>query len=156
MTKLNLIVLLCTVIIFFVQCNSPHYYQEQQIIGESWNKDSAVKFEFEVTDSTSIYNIALLTRNTNEYPYSNLYLFTKLVNPKGEEFIDTLQYFLAYQDGEWIGKGKNLKELYLVYRENLPIKDTGKYQLSISHGMRETNLTGINDISLIVNKNEPQ
>lgn len=156
MTNLKKIVLPCIVFMLFVQCNSPHYFQEQKAIGETWNKDDVIQFDFEIKDTVSTYNFALLTRNTNEYPYSNLYLFTKLVNPKGEEFIDTLQYFLAFQDGEWIGKGKNLKELYLVYRENLPIKDTGKYQLSISHGMRDINLKGINDISLIVNKNEPQ
>ena len=156
MIKLSNLVLFCTLILLFVQCNSPHFYQDQQNIGESWNKDQAIKFEFDIKDSTSNYNLFLLSRNTNDYPYSNLYLFTKLVNPKGEEFTDTLQYYLAFQDGEWIGKGKNLKEIYLMYRENLPIKDTGKYQLSIWHGMRDTNLSGINDLSLIVDKTEGQ
>lgn len=156
MKKLNKLLLICAAFIFCVQCNSPHFYQDQKSIGESWNKDQALKFEFEIKDTVGKYNISLLSRNTNDYPYSNLYIFTKLVDPKGQEYTDTLQYYLAFQDGEWIGKGNNLKEIYLVYRENLAIKDTGKYQLSIWHGMREENLKGIEDISLIVDKTNAQ
>lgn len=145
-----LMVLICFVLV--VQCDSPHFYQEQVATQNNWNKDAAVTFDFEVKDSIGKYDFYLLSRNNNEYPYSNLYLFTKLTTPKGETFTDTLQYYLAFQDGEWVGKGNSLKELYLLYRENVSLKDTGNYQLSVWHGMREENLSGIEDISLIVDK----
>ncbi|MBA5629174.1 gliding motility lipoprotein GldH [Moheibacter lacus] len=145
-----LMVLICFVLV--VQCDSPHFYQEQVATQNNWNKDAAVTFNFEVKDSIGKYDFYLLSRNNNEYPYSNLYLFTKLTTPKGETFTDTLQYYLAFQDGEWVGKGNSLKELYLLYRENVSLKDTGNYQLSVWHGMREENLSGIEDISLIVDK----
>lgn len=150
--KINswLMVLICFVLV--VQCDSPHFYQEQVATQNNWNKDAAVTFDFEVKDSIGKYDFYLLSRNNNEYPYSNLYLFTKLTTPKGETFTDTLQYYLAFQDGEWVGKGNSLKELYLLYRENVSLKDTGNYQLSVWHGMREENLSGIEDISLIVDK----
>src|SRR5690606_2999341 len=129
-------------------------YQEQKSVsGSTWNKDSALTFNFEIKDTAKTYNFSFLSRNTNDYPYSNFYIFTKLINPKGEEFTDTLQYYLAFQDGEWIGKGQHLKELFLVYRENISLKDTGEYKLSVWHGMRDENLIGIQDISLIVDKN---
>ncbi len=153
MTKISLYSVLFTAFLFFTQCDSPHYYQEQKSVGKEWNKDSAVTFNIEIKDTTDAYNFLFLSRNTNEYPYSNLYVFTKLIDPKGQEFSDTLQYYLAFQDGEWIGKGQNLKELYLVYRENISLKDTGVYKLSVWHGMRDENLTGIEDLSLIVDKN---
>lgn len=140
--------------LLLTQCESPHYYQEQKSVADSkWNKNSALTFNFEIKDTAETYNFSFLSRNTNDYPYSNFYIFTKLINPKGEEFTDTLQYYLAFQDGEWIGKGQNLKEIYLVYRENISLKDTGKYKLSVWHGMRDENLIGIQDISLIVDKN---
>lgn len=154
--KINLYSVLFAAFLFFTQCESPHFYQEQKSLGEKWNKDAAVTFNFEIKDTTDAYNMSFLTRNTNEYPYSNLYIFTKLIDPKGQEYSDTLQYYLAFQDGEWIGKGQNLKELYLVYRENVALKDTGKYKLSVWHGMRDENLIGIKDISLIVDKNKAQ
>ena len=139
-------------LVCLVQCDSPHFYQEQISTRNNWNQDSAVTFQFEVKDTVGKYDFFLLSRNNNEYPYNNLYLFTRLTNPKGEKFTDTLQYYLAFQDGEWVGKGNSLKELYLLYRENISLKDTGLYKLSVWHGMREENLKGIEDLSLIVDK----
>src|SRR5690606_16921352 len=131
MTKIKLYTILFAAFLLFTQCESPHHFQEQTAFGESWNKNAAATFNFEIKDTADAYTVTLLTRNTNDYPYSNLYIFTKLTDPKGQEFTDTLQYYLAFQDGEWIGKGKNLKQLYLVYRENVSIKDTGNYKLSV-------------------------
>lgn len=137
----------------FVQCDSPHFYQQQASTQNNWDKDAALNYDFEVTDSGK-YDFYLLTRNDNEYPYSNLYLFTQMTTPKGEIFTDTLQYYMAFQDGEWVGTGNSLKELYLLYRENVSLKDTGVYKLSVWHGMREDRLIGIEDISLIVDKKD--
>lgn len=136
----------------FVQCDSPHFYQNQVSTQNNWDKNAAASFEFEVKDTVGRYNFYLVTRNNNEYPYSNIYLFTRMTAPKGEVFIDTLQYFLAFQDGEWVGTGSSLKEAYLVYREKVALKDTGKYKLQVWHGMRDDKLIGIEDISLIVDK----
>jgi gliding motility-associated lipoprotein GldH len=153
MMKISKCLLISAFAFLFVQCDSPHFYQEQRSVHNNWNKDSAVSFQFEIKDTTQKYSFFLLSRNNNEYAYSNLYLFTELTSPAGEKFTDTLQYYLAFQDGEWVGKGNSLKELYLLYRENVSLKDTGKYQLSVKHGMREDNLKGIEDLSLIVDKN---
>lgn len=150
--KINKLLLLLASLTLFVQCDSPHFYQQQESTKNNWKKSEALKFEFEVKDSLGIYDIFLLSRNNNEYEYSNLYLLTEMKFPNGEVFKDTLQYFLAYQDGEWIGNGGKLKELFLLFRENISLKDTGKYVLEVKHGMREENLVGIEDISLIVDK----
>lgn len=150
--KINKLIFFLSIGLVLTSCESPHYYQQQLSTHNDWNKDSALHFQFQIKDTIGKYDLFLLNRNNNEYPYSNLYLFTKLTNPKGEEFDDTLQYYLAFQDGEWVGKGNSLKELYLLYRENVSLKDTGTYHLSIWQGMREDKLKGIEDISLIVDK----
>lgn len=150
--KISNIFWIMAVAFLFIQCDSPHYYQQQSALNNSWNKDSKVQFQFEVKDTTANYDLFLLSRNNDEFPYSNLYLFTELTTPNGEKFTDTLQYYLAYQDGEWVGSGNRLKELYLLYREKISLKDTGQYKLSVWHGMREDQLIGIEDLSLIVDK----
>lgn len=150
--KISKAIVFLATALFFVQCDSPHYTQQLKSTGDHWNKDSALSFDFEVKDTTAKYNFYLLSRNNNQYPYSNLYLITEFSNPDGEKFKDTLQYFLSYPDGEWVGKGNSLKELYLLYRENISFKDTGKYKLKVWHGMREDRLVGIEDLSLIVDK----
>lgn len=146
------LIMTVTVAVLFIQCESPHFYQQQRSAGESWDKDSALIFEFEIKDTAAKYDFFLLNRNNNEYAYSNLYLLTELENPAGGKFTDTLQYFLSFPDGEWIGKGNSLKELFLLYRENVSLKDTGYYRLSVRQGMREDRLRGIEDLSLIIDK----
>lgn len=152
MMKINSLMGVLVSCMLFVQCDSPHFYQNQVSTQNNWDKNAAASFEFEVKDTVGRYNFYLVTRNNNEYPYSNIYLFTRMTDPKGEVFIDTLQYFLAFQDGEWVGTGSSLKEAYLVYREKVALKDTGKYKLQVWHGMRDDKLIGIEDISLIVDK----
>lgn len=154
--KISKLLLILASALLFIQCDSPHYYQQQKSVHNNWNKDSAVTFQFEVEDTLTTYDFFLLTRNNDEFPYSNLYLFTELTTPKGEKFTDTLQYYLAFQDGEWVGSGNRLKELYLLYRENISLKDTGEYKLSVWHGMRDNQLVGIEDISLIVDKSDSE
>lgn len=139
---------------FFIQCKSPHFHQQNVAIENDWGMDESAKFSFEISDTAGHYDFYLLSRNNNEYPYSNLYLFTRLKSPTGNTYTDTLQYYLAYQDGEWIGTGNSLKELYLLYRENISLKDTGTYELSVWHGMREDRLIGIEDLSLIIDKKD--
>ena len=150
--KISSLIGMLALFMLFVQCDSPHFYQNQVSTQNNWDKDAPVNFEFEVKDSLGKYDFYLLSRNNNQYPYSNLYLFTKMTTPKGETFQDTLQYFLAAPDGEWVGKGNSLKELYLLYREETALKDTGTYKLQVWHGMREEKLIGIEDLSLIVEK----
>lgn len=140
--------------LFFVQCESPHYYQELRSTGGNWEKNTPLDYEFEISDTAALYDFYLLSRNNNRYPYSNLYLITEFSNPAGEKFNDTLQYFLSFPDGEWIGDGNSLKELFLLYRENISFKDTGNYKLKVWQGMREDQLAGIEDLSLIVDKKE--
>lgn len=153
MTKIHSWIMILGIAFVFIQCDSPHYYQEQISTQNKWDKDQALSFDVEVKDSGN-YDFYLLSRNNNEYPYSNLYLFTQMITPTGEIYSDTLQYYLAFQDGEWVGTGNSLKELYLLYRENVSLKDTGVYKLSVWHGMREDKLIGIEDLSLIVDKKD--
>ncbi|MEG1386762.1 MAG: gliding motility lipoprotein GldH [Algoriella sp.] len=147
--------LLFIVIFLLFSCEAKHYYQDTKDVKDQWKNNQPQTFTFEVKDDKpAAINIGFVLRNNTSYEYSNLYLFTKFIDPKGNEMIDTLQYYIANPDGSWIGKGMTTKEMMLVYREKLPIKDTGRYQLKVWQGMRTKNLKGIEDISLIVDKAE--
>jgi len=139
--------------LLLIGCENKHYYQETKDIKNQWGSKNPIEFTFDIKDSTSNnINLGFVLRNNTDYEYSNLYLFTKFIDPKGNEMIDTLQYYIANPDGTWIGKGMGTREMVLVFRENLPIKDTGTYKLKVWHGMRTDKLKGIEDISLIVDQ----
>ena len=137
----------------FTACESKHYYQETKDVKGEWESKKPVEYAFDVKDSTlGKVNLGFVLRNNTDYEYSNVYLFTKFIDPKGNEMVDTLQYYIANPDGSWIGKGMNTKEMLLVFREKLAVKDTGTYKLKVWHGMRTDKLKGIEDISLIVDQ----
>jgi len=145
--------LVLPLVLIIFSCESKHYYQDNKDLSEGWKKDVPQDFSFHVSDTTDIkVNLAFLLRNQNDYEYSNLYLFTNIKDPKGNSMSDTLQYYIANPDGSWIGKGFSSKEQVLVIRENLPLKDTGTYKITVKQGMRTDNLKGLKDISLIVDK----
>lgn len=130
-----------------------NYYEHTTLIENQWKKDSAVVFTIPVQEKGGAFDIFMVLRNNNDYPYSNIYFFTELTSPKGKKMIDTLEYQLAYPSGEWIGSGMGgIKQNTLVYKENFMLKDTGTYQIKIKQAMRDNPLKGIEDMGLIVEK----
>ncbi len=118
-----------------------------------WHKDSIASFNIPTLDSLKSFNLFMNVRNDNTYKYSNLFLITSLEYPNGKKEVDTLEYEMAYPNGEWIGTGGHLIENKLWFKENFSFKEKGIYKINISHAMRENGkekgvefLRGINDI----------
>ena len=130
------------------------YFEEVAKIGNEWKSSDVKTFNVPVKNINSKYTMYFILRNNSQYPFSNVYLFTQLKSPKGETIVDTLEYQVAYPTGEWMGFGMgDIKQNTLVYKENLSLKDTGVYEISVSQAMRELKLSGIEDISLMIEKN---
>lgn len=130
------------------------YFEEVAKVENSWKSNDFKTFKVPVKNAKHEYTMYFIMRNNNEYPYSNIYLFTELKSPSGEVVADTLEYQLAYPNGEWMGFGMGeIKQNTLVYKEKLALKDTGIYEINVSQAMREIDLTGIEDISLMIEKN---
>lgn len=130
------------------------YFEEVANIHNSWKSTDFKTFNFPVKQTEQSYNLFFVLRNNNDYQYSNIYFFTSFKSPSGEIIADTLEYQVAYPDGKWMGFGMgDIKQNTLVYKENLALKDTGIYQVNVVQAMRESDLKGIEDISLMIEKN---
>ncbi|MBV7440358.1 gliding motility lipoprotein GldH [Weeksellaceae bacterium TAE3-ERU29] len=152
--KINFLYLIVGFLSVIVGCESSNnYYQKEVLLSNQWQADSAVTFDVPVKSPKENYDIFMILRNNNEYPYSNIYFFTEFISPTGNKIIDTLEYQLAYSNGKWIGSGmSDIKQNTLVYKENINLPDTGTYKLRIKQAMRENPLIGIEDIGLIIEK----
>lgn len=135
-------------------------YESIESIG--WHKDSIQEFELPIMDSIAEYNMYFNIRNSNDYPFSNLYVISTIEYPNGKNQVDTLEYEMALLDGKWLGEGgSSIKESKLWYKENFKFKEDGKYKISIAQAMRKngsvdgiTFLKGITDVGLRVEKKE--
>ena len=144
--------------LFFVallaSCDSERTFDEYRSLPDGWHKDSLVSFTFQNPDTLRAYDLFINIRNNNEYPFSNLYLITEMNFPNGKTIADTLEYEMAYPNGDWLGEGfTDVKESKLWYKENVRFNEVGAYTLYIRHAMRKNGavdgmetLKGINDV----------
>lgn len=141
---------------FFVSCDKKQVFDEyKSISGGTWNKDSIVGFDVEMTDTVARYNLFVNVRNNNAYPYNNMYLIVEMMQP-GTNIakVDTLQYQMANPDGSLMGEGfTDIKENKLWYKENVNFPKPGKYRFNIQQAVRQSGkiggvqkLDGITDI----------
>lgn len=133
--------------------------QTKDINQKVWHRDSIVSIQFKPQDTVQIYNLSFLIRNDNTYPYANIFLIAKMTN-KREEIIDTLEYAMADEKGNWLGSGIwDIKESKLVYKKNYKFKDALPVTISVGHAVRKTGqilgdeeVPGIKTIGIIIEK----
>ncbi len=142
----------------FVSCMSDIVVSETKSLPGYWDKEERIEFVIPQLDSLKKYNVFLNVRNTNEYPFNNLFLIVSLDFPHGKTIVDTLEYKMAYPNGEWMGQGiSNVLENKLWYKENVSFFENGNYNITITHAARNngevegvSQLEGITDVGYSV------
>ncbi len=124
-------------LLMLVSCDSKMLTGEMVELPGSWHKDEVVTFQIPQMDSLKKYDLFLHLRNTNDYPFNNIFLIASIEFPHGLTVTDTLEYRMANPDGTWLGTGiGTVKESKLVYKENVSFFEEGVYTLSVSHAVR--------------------
>jgi gliding motility-associated lipoprotein GldH len=139
-----------------VSCNNDIIFEKNKKIDEgTWDYKKPVKFEVNIKDTLTLHNFYVNVRNSGEYPYINLYLFIRTILPDKRMAVDTIEFMLADEKGEWHGSGLgDIKSLQILFKENLRFLQAGKYIFVFRHGMRKKSLKGIMDIGLTIEKTE--
>jgi gliding motility-associated lipoprotein GldH len=121
-------------------CSCDNQYIDSQshtFPATSWSIEEPVMFAFESPDTTAVYDLFLHLRNNQDYQYKNLWMITHIKFPQGKIVTDTLQYPMANAQGEFLGDGRNIVENKLWLKEGIRFRESGTYQLSLNHAMRE-------------------
>ena len=141
-------------IIACYSCNSDAVYQKNYEIEQGiWHYKNKLEFEVNVTDTLSLNDFYISLRNTNDYPYQNLYLYIKTILPNNRIAMDTVECILADDKGKWLGSGLgDIKSNKILFRKELRFVNAGKYLFIIQHGMRKEELEGVIDVGLIIQK----
>lgn len=135
----------------FFSCQKPNFYEQYQVVeNKAWGKDKEYYFTFRIDDISKPYNLSLQIRNNNLYPYQNLWVFILEEPPIGPVGRDTVECMLADEFGKWYGHGISLYESSFPIRENYYFPHKGQYSFGIRQAMRDSSLTGIQEIGLQV------
>ncbi len=146
-------------ILLFISCDQNRVFDNYHTVQNiGWNTDSIQQFSLPVMDSLKNYNLYFNIRNSNKYPFSNLFVIASIDYPNGKKQVDTLEYEMALPTGKWLGTGgASVKENKLWYKNNFQFKEKGTYKVSIAQAMRAngsaegvTYLKGITDVGLRV------
>ncbi len=130
--------LLATIVL--VSCGRSSVYDQSLEIGEAgWHEDSIMVFDdVVISDTVSPFNFYINLRHSEDYRYSNFYLFLNTKLPNGHTSRDTIELILADNTGKWYGKGfGHIKDNRVLVREGLVFPLKGKYKFSIEQAMRE-------------------
>lgn len=150
----NFASLLILISLVLFACNANRVYEDYYTTAsDGWHKDSTAAFTFEISDTSSLYNLYINTRNLENYGYSNLWLFTSITAPDGSVLGDTVEFQLALPNGKWTGKGTSgVYHNQYIYRQEVYFPMSGAYTFSINQGMRETRLDGLRNVGISVEK----
>ncbi|MFP4488769.1 MAG: gliding motility lipoprotein GldH [Bacteroidales bacterium] len=153
----NILILLGIVLLYSaitVSCSPGDVYTDSRKIPEySWDKDHELQLKADIQDTISTFDINLVIRTNNNYPYRNIFLFIKTLSPAGQSITDTVEYYLADEKGNWYGSGLgDVNDLSVPFKTSVTFPGSGSYTFNIRHGMREEKLEGVTDIGIRINK----
>lgn len=153
---------LWVLVVILVSCgkNKVVFSKSQEMDG-TWDEKETVSFEIPPLDSLKTYNLYVNIRNTNDYPFNNVFLIVSMEFPHGKTIVDTLEYRMAHPDGSWMGRGiGNVKENKLWYKENVQFQEMGNYVVEIQQAVRKKGdiegvykLEGIADVGFTIEEN---
>lgn len=156
---ITLSILLAGLSLLFSGCdNNTIFNEKKDIPNYVWNKDNRVSFEFEITDTASVYDVILDLRHTNFYPFSNIWLMVYTTYPDNPEpSSQRLELTLADKDGRW--KGECIGDICddeLYIQENAFFDKPGKYGIAFDQIMRTDDLATIMSVGLRIVKTGPK
>ena len=94
----NLLIALSVGLLFSLQsCGEKSVYNEyNKIATVGWDFGTPVRFETEINDTLSAYDITIQVRNNTDYAYQNFWIFVESTSPSGIVAKDTLEFLFKY------------------------------------------------------------
>jgi gliding motility-associated lipoprotein GldH len=133
-------------------CSKNVVYTQYQQIDENtgWAKSNLLKFDFEAKDTNQLYDVYINVRNTETYPFRNLFMFLHTTYPNGTKITDTVECILADDRGKWLGSGMgNLFDNTILFKKNARFHQLGKYNFAFEQAMRFGDKNTLDPLPLI-------
>lgn len=142
--------------LFFCSCNRKEYYGEVTMLpNEKWSIDNPLHFKVNIEDSMQYFNMYILLRNTTDFETQNFYVFMKTKYPDGHIEQDTLGFILCDKFGKWTGKGNGrLKDNKFLFQPKVRFPYRGEYTFTVTQGMRDDVVQGIESFGIVLEKFE--
>lgn len=129
------------------------YHSYHHFPKEGWAKSDTILLDLHITDSVaSNAEITFLIRNKTNYPYQDFSAMLLHNMPDSTNWRNyNLNFVLADKDGRWSGSGWGGLYQSSVSLGNVYVAP-GTYTFKVIHQMQDEQLTGVNDIGILIEK----
>lgn len=136
--------------VFLLACGEASFFEgNEPVQGGEWKAGDNKSFTVSIDDSSKYYDFFIDFRNTESYPYRDIYFFMKYTLPQGGVALDTIHYYLQDQENRWRGNlSGSLVSHHVLVKQRTRFPRKGNYIISLQHGMRDEVLNGITDIGI--------
>lgn len=141
-------------VLYFSSCKTNDFFERNiSIPNQAWERSFKPSVSFDISDTTSLYNIYVTLRHTHAYSYNNIWLNIAFQLPGDTAKQQRVEIPLASGDG-WLGTG--MDDIYEVRRLITPqpfqFKRTGKTTFTLEQIMRENPLNHVINAGIRVEK----
>ncbi len=153
--KIMKIYLFCFLILFVASCGRVDVFEKNATIPTyAWSRNYHATGAFEITDTIALYNIYVVLRHLDKYPYNNIWLNIGLQSPGDSMYNQKVNLTLGNDLNGWEGTGMNdiWEVRKLISGQPRRFKKNGQYAFDISHIMRDEPLKGIMSAGIRVEK----
>lgn len=142
-------------VLCLVSCSQMQLYEKNITIPNyKWHSTNTVSGSFDITDTSSTYNIYLVIRHLDAYKYNNIWLDIGFQAPGDNIFNEKREFILATDATGWYGEG--MDDIWEVRSKlnNLPrkFKKKGTYNFTVSQIMRDNPLSNVISIGLRIER----
>lgn len=146
---------LVVILVTALSCETIDVFEKNVNIPEhAWSGSYQPEIHFEVTDTTSLYNIYVVLRHTNAYRYNNIWLNIYTTLPGDTTRKERLDLRLATDDKGWLGTGMDdiFEHRILITRQPVTFPKSGRYTFRLEQIMREEPLQYVMNAGIRVEK----
>ena len=128
--------------------------------GTAWSSTFQPQFKFEISDTAAAYQLFLLIRHTDAYPFSNIWINMDSRGPHDTSFRKVrVEVPLAATSGQWLGRGMGeiWEQRGAIKSLQMPafFPHKGLYTVRLTQDMRRDPLPEILTIGLRLEKLPP-
>ncbi len=151
--NLSRYLILAVFVAVFASCQTIDVYEKTTAFStHQWKSGEKPSFTFEITDTTSLYNIFLVLRHEDAYQYNNIWVNMEVKGPKDTVTVRR-EFILANNRQGWLGSGMDD-----VFEHRVPFNDRpaplqkGKYTFTLQQDMRDDPLDHVMNAGIRVEK----
>ena len=144
-----------SLILFMVSCQETGLYEKVVFMPEqAWAYKNKPSFTFEISDTSSSYQLYFLLRHADAYEYKNLWVNISSQLPGDSVFKDQQFEIPLATSTRWLGSG--MDDIYdhrvLLYKDPVRFARPGKYTVVFRQDMRVDPLNHIFNVGIRLEK----